>query len=65
MTTSSANFPLSSPIHLKGADEIAKTFGVTRERIVVWAKEGAPIRMIGKRYQANYAELWAWLSSAS
>jgi len=49
------------PFHLKGADEIAGTFGVSRGTVIGWVKEGAPIYLIGKRYQANYNELWEWI----
>lgn len=56
------NIPLMfTPIHMKGADEIAEVFSVARETVVQWAKEGAPIRMVGKRYQANYKDLWEWI----
>ena len=47
--------------HIKGADEIAKLFGVSRGTVIKWVKNGAPIRIIGKKYQANYGELWQWL----
>lgn len=47
--------------HIKGADEIAKLFGVSRVSVIKWAKCGAPIFIIGKKYQANYTELWDWL----
>ena len=49
------------PIHMKGADEIALVFGVSRETVVEWVKKGAPIALVGKKYQANYGELWAWM----
>lgn len=47
--------------HMMGADEIAKTFGVSRETVALWARKGAPIRKIGRKYQARYHELWGWV----
>ncbi len=48
-------------LHLKGAREIAKTFGVKVDTVRQWHKSGAPIFFLGKKYQTNYAELWNWL----
>jgi hypothetical protein len=28
-----------------------------------WAAKGAPIALVGKKYQANYAELWEWIKN--
>jgi len=53
--------PGNTQQHIKGADEIAKVFGVSRATVIKWVKKGAPIRIIGKKYQANYGELWEWL----
>ena len=58
------------PIHLghspdkneyQGAEAIAKTFGVSRRTILRWKSEGAPIFLVGKKYQARYDELWDWM----
>lgn len=56
-----AQHPVFIPIHMKGAAEIASVFGVARETVVQWAKDGAPIRIIGKKYQARYDQLWDWI----
>lgn len=53
--------PVFVPLHMKGADEIAQVFGVSRDTVVQWVKDGAPIPLVGKKYQANYAELWDWI----
>lgn len=53
--------PVFVPLHMKGADEITQVFGVSRETVVQWAREGAPIHLVGKKYQASYAELWDWI----
>lgn len=47
--------------HLCGADAIARKFRVKRGQVQKWHKAGAPIVYLGKKYQANYAELWEWL----
>lgn len=49
------------PVHMKGAQEIADVFGVHRSRILDWKEKGAPIKRVGKKYQANYGELWPWV----
>ena len=49
------------PIHLKGAESIGKAFGVKRESVAQWAKNGAPIVIVGGKYQTDYHCLWAWL----
>lgn len=48
-------------MHLKGADKIAKIFGVSRVTVVKWYKCGAPILIVGKKYQTNYYDLWNWI----
>ena len=53
--------PVYVPVHMKGAGEIASVFGVKRETVVQWHKDGAPIRKIGKKYQAQYGQLWDWI----
>jgi excisionase family DNA binding protein len=55
------NESIFAPVHMRGAEEIAEVFGVKRDTVVEWYRNGAPIHMIGKKYQANYAELWDWL----
>lgn len=49
-------------LHLKGAQAIGETFGVSRRTVRDWIARGAPIRFVGRRYQASYPELWQWLS---
>ena len=51
-------------VHLKGADNIAKCFGVHRNTVVKWAKAGAPICYVGRCYQASYTHLCSWLEQA-
>lgn len=53
--------PAFAPVHMKGADEIAAVFGVARETVVQWSRKGAPVYLVGKKYQANYAEMWDWI----
>lgn len=48
-------------VHLLGADNIAKIFGVSRVTVVKWYKCGAPILILGKKYQTNYHDLWNWI----
>lgn len=49
------------PHHLCGAKTIARMFGVGRKTVAEWKDRGAPIVYVGKKYQANYSELWRWL----
>ena len=49
--------------HLRGTESIAATFGVGRATVRRWAREGAPISLVGRRYQASYAMLAAWLAA--
>ena len=60
-TESRQELPVFVPVHMKGADEIAAVFGVSRDTVTQWVHRGAPIRKIGKKYQAQYAQLWNWL----
>ena len=55
------NLSLLAPVHLTGADNIARTFEVGRKTVLQWAREGAPIIYIGRKYQADYNKLWDWL----
>ena len=47
----------------QGAEAIAKVFGVSRPTILRWKRAGAPIYLIGGKYQSRYDELWAWISA--
>ena len=49
------------PVHLKGAEAIAARFGVNSNTVKKWAREGAPIYNVGRKYQANYLRLSQWL----
>lgn len=49
------------PDHLCGARAIARVFSVSRGTVARWKEAGAPIVRVGKCFQAQYAELWAWL----
>lgn len=53
-----------TPTHLRGAEEIGGTFGVSRATVVKWVREGAPISYVGRKYQADYTSLSAWLADA-
>lgn len=53
--------PVYVPVHMKGAQEIATVFGVHRSTVLDWKSKGAPIKLVGKKYQANYGELWPWV----
>ena len=58
------------PIHLghspdkneyQGAEAIAKAIGVSRRTVLRWKLAGAPIYLVGKKYQCRYDELWDWM----
>lgn len=51
-----------APLHLKRKEDIAALFEVAPETITTWAKEGAPIFLVGNKYQADYYALVTWLS---
>ena len=53
--------PIFAPVHMRGAEEIASVFGVKIKTVREWKSDGAPIALIGKRYQASYYDLWEWL----
>ncbi len=50
-----------APLPIKRKADIAKIFGVSEDTVQGWAREGAPIFMAGKRYQADYHALVGWL----
>lgn len=60
-SASTLEAPVYVPVHMKGAYEIAAVFGVHRSTVLAWKTKGAPIRLVGKKYQANYGELWPWV----
>lgn len=47
--------------HLKGIQAFVSIFGVSRETVRQWARDGAPIFLVGRRYQACYSRLCLWL----
>ena len=51
------------PVRLKTADEIAKTFKVSRHTVFKWKEAKAPIFKVGRGLQADYYELSKWLNS--
>ena len=53
--------PIFAPVHMRGKEEIASVFGVHVKTVREWKDAGAPIALIGKRYQASYYDLWEWL----
>ena len=46
---------------LSGADAIAATFGVRRDTVIGWRRDGAPIVLVGNKLQAEYNALMQWL----
>lgn len=52
-----------APVHLKGADRIAKYIGVTRHTIIDWHRQGGPVARVGRVYMAEYNALMAWLAA--
>lgn len=52
-----------NPVHLRSTKEIAQVFGVKAATVRHWRELGAPIVLLGKKYQANYQDLWQWLKS--
>ena len=59
------------PVHLghspekgeyQGAEAIARAIGVHRRTILRWKKAGAPIYLVGGKYQCRYDKLWEWVS---
>ena len=53
--------PIFAPVHMRGAEEIASVFRVNADTVREWKAAGAPIVLIGRRYQASYYDLWEWL----
>ena len=51
--------------HLRGTETIMEIFGVSRRTVREWARRGAPINMVGRKYQASYHELWGWVAGNS
>lgn len=60
------------PIHLghspdkteyQGAEAIARAIGVSRRTIMRWKRAGAPICLVGGKYQCRYDELWEWIAA--
>ena len=47
--------------HLKGREAIMETFGVSKETVAQWRKEGAPIFVVGRKLQTDYWRLWTWI----
>ncbi len=47
--------------HLRGCQQIADAFGVSRRTVIGWIDEGAPIFCAGRQYQASYFSLVKWL----
>lgn len=60
------------PIHLghspdkneyQGAEAIAKALGVSRRTVLRWKKAGAPVFLVGGKYQCRYDEIWDWIKN--
>ena len=47
----------------QGAEAIAGQFGVSRKTVMAWRRAGAPIYLIGRKYQCRGEELWGWLAA--
>lgn len=47
--------------HLKGSAAICEAFSVSHDTLVAWVKKGAPVAIVGRKYQADYHVLLAWL----
>lgn len=61
MTKKNKQFIFVAPLHLQRREEIAGTFFVSPETVTEWAKDGAPIFVVGNKYQADYHALTNWL----
>ena len=64
------SIPMLAPVHLgvarkegelTGAEAIASVFGVNRKTVIRWHRMGAPIKVLGNKYQSEYYMLWAWI----
>lgn len=55
---------LLAPLHIKSKGDIADIFGVSPDTVTKWAKEGAPIFLVGNKYQVDYYSLVNWLSKS-
>jgi predicted site-specific integrase-resolvase len=60
------------PVHLghsagggecQGAQAIARAIGVSRMTILRWKRAGAPIYLVGRKYQCRYDDLWQWIGA--
>lgn len=49
-----------APMHLGNTRQICEAFGVGRETVRMWVKEGAPIYKEGKRLVTEYNRLFEW-----
>ena len=58
----SENVFLIAPLHIKRKEDIAEVFSVSPETVSGWAKEGAPIFLVGNKYQVDYHSLVNWLT---
>ena len=52
---------VSSMGHLKSREAIMGIFGVSKDTVARWRRDGAPIIRIGRELHAHYEQLWAWL----
>jgi phage terminase Nu1 subunit (DNA packaging protein) len=62
MNEQNEQFIFIAPLHLKRKEDIADIFGVNPETVKEWAKDGAPIVLVGNKYQADYHALFHWLT---
>ena len=50
---------------LRSLDEISDKFGVGKNTIRKWIKQGAPIYKAGRGYKALFTELFEWIKTSS
>lgn len=49
------------PFLMQGKKRIAEVFKVKPETVTEWVRDGAPIFLVGKMWQAEYSNLVRWL----
>lgn len=47
--------------HFCGVEDAARFFKVSADTVREWREAGAPFVLVGKKWQANYTEMWNWL----
>lgn len=44
-----------------GVNEIAEGFKISPQTVREWIEDGMPCCLIGNKWMASHAEIWAWL----